>query len=289
MWPWGLWVPLSAGCKGMCASQVTLHHLGQQHPAGASGTQLCTVTPGLAQGMLPIPPTATLRWHHSRTADPIPMAHTDFPPPMSPPPPPHPPGSHRTLGGSSCPRGLPPTTSRHAAVRSAVQGDPRPFPRPTPCHRGDPTPRAPTHSAPRRAGPEGAGGPCGCGGRSVWRGAVRPGPARPGSTPPPPPPAARSRRRGAAGEVWSRRGAARGRRGSEHRGRPRRAGGWATRSGRRRAASGGAGCAQQQVPGDGTGSPGAVPPGAGWDGGGEGAARASPRPVGPCGSLGGRG
>lgn len=210
---------------------------------------------------------------------------------LSPPhePPPHPPGSHRTLGGSSCPRGLPPTTSRHAAVRSAVQGDPRPFPRPTPCHRGDPTPRAPTHSAPRRAGPEGAGGPCGCGGRSVWRGAVRPGPARPGSTPPPPPPAARSRRRGAAGEVWSRRGAARGRRGSEHRGRPRRAGGWATRSGRRRAASGGAGCAQQQVPGDGTGSPGAVPPGAGWDGGGEGAARASPRPVGPCGSLGGRG
>lgn len=209
---------------------------------------------------------------------------------LSPPhEPPHPPGSHRTLGGSSCPRGLPPTTSRHAAVRSAVQGDPRPFPRPTPCHRGDPTPRAPTHSAPRRAGPEGAGGPCGCGGRSVWRGAVRPGPARPGSTPPPPPPAARSRRRGAAGEVWSRRGAARGRRGSEHRGRPRRAGGWATRSGRRRAASGGAGCAQQQVPGDGTGSPGAVPPGAGWDGGGEGAARASPRPVGPCGSLGGRG
>lgn len=254
-----------------------------------SSTQLGTVTPRQAHGMLPIPPTAAPKCHHPQTAAPSPMARTDFPLPKTPPPRPAPFQLPLHPEGFQLPSGA--ATHDHPTHRAAVQGDLRPSPRPTPCHRGDPTPPpgAPTHSAPRRAGPEGAGGPCGCGGRSVWRGAVRPGPARPGSTPPPPPPAARSRRRGAAGEVWSRRGAARGRRGSEHRGRPSRAGGWATRSGRRRAASGGAGCAQQQVSGDGTGSPGAAPPGAEWDGGGEGAARASPRAVDPCGSLGGRG
>lgn len=173
VWPWGLWVPLSAGCKGMCASQVTLHHLGQQHPAGASGTQLCTVTPGLAHGMLPIPPTATPRWHHSRTADPIPMAHTDFPHPMSP----------RTLPAPTAPWGAPaapggchprPADTPRCGLR--FRGTPGPSPA-QPLATGVTPPPVPPPIQPRGGrAPRGRAGRADAAGARC--GAVRCGPAR---------------------------------------------------------------------------------------------------------------
>lgn len=143
-----------------------------------SSTQLGTVTPRQAHGTLPIPPTAAPKCHHPQTAAPSPMARTDFPLPKTPPPPrPAPFQLPLHPEGFQLPSGA--ATHDHPTHRAAVQGDLRPSPRPTPCHRGDPTPpRCPHPFSPAAGGPRG-------GGRAVRMrralGVARCGAARPGS------------------------------------------------------------------------------------------------------------
>lgn len=142
-----------------------------------SSTQLGTVTPRQAHGTLPIPPTAAPKCHHPQTAAPSPMARTDFPLPKTPPPPrPAPFQLPLHPEGFQLPSGA--ATHDHPTHRAAVQGDLRPSPRPTPCHRGDPTPPP----VPPPIQPRGGRAPRGRAGRAdaagARCGAVRCGPAR---------------------------------------------------------------------------------------------------------------
>lgn len=143
-----------------------------------SSTQLGTVTPRQAHGTLPIPPTAAPKCHHPQTAAPSPMARTDFPlPKTSPPPAPHPSSFHCTLRDSSCPQGLPPTTTRHTELRFKGTSGPPPA-QPLATGVTPPPPRCPHPFSPAAGGPRG-------GGRAVRMrralGVARCGAARPGS------------------------------------------------------------------------------------------------------------